>query len=133
MFALAVAHLPLFSAPVERALFALGTATMGYTVLEMFVKAVVAGRFIATMVWLMPAAESVRLWIIIGLTWLIAAAGLVHVIGPAGEVFYLVFAGHLAWQDAFWHFVGPVLAGNIVGGTLIFTLISHAQIRSDSN
>ena len=85
MFALAVAHLPLFSAPVERALFALGTATMGYTVLEMFVKAVVAGWFIATMVWLMPAAESAWLWIIIGLTWLIAAAGLVHVIGSAGE------------------------------------------------
>ena len=133
MFALAVAHLPLFSAPVERALFALGTATMGYTVLEMFVKAVVAGWFIATMVWLMPAAESAWLWIIIGLTWLIAAASLVHVIGSAGEVFYLVFAGRLPWPEIFWHYLGPVVAGNIVGGTFIFTLISHAQIRIDSN
>jgi formate/nitrite transporter FocA (FNT family) len=25
----------------------------------------------------------------------------------------------------------PVLAGNIVGGSLIFALISHAQVRSD--
>jgi formate/nitrite transporter FocA (FNT family) len=85
------------------------------------------------MVWLMPAAEAARLWIVIGLMWLIVAAGLVHMIGYAGEVFYLVFAGHLAWQEAFWRFVGPVLAGNIGGGTLIFTLISHAQVRSDSN
>jgi formate/nitrite transporter FocA (FNT family) len=98
----------------------------------MFVKAVAGGWIIATMVWLMPAAESARLWIIVGLTWLIAAAGLVHVIGSAGEVFYLMFAGRLAWPEVLWHYLGPVLAGNIVGGTLIFTLISHAQVRSDT-
>ncbi|MCY1512792.1 Inner membrane protein YfdC [compost metagenome] len=28
-------------------------------------------------------------------------------------------------------FAGPTLAGNIVGGSFIFALISHAQIRSD--
>jgi formate/nitrite transporter FocA (FNT family) len=132
LFALAVATLPLFAPPVDRAIDTLGTTLMSYPVGEMFVKAVAGGWIIATMVWLMPAAESARLWIIVGLTWLIAAAGLVHVIGSAGEVFYLMFAGRLAWPEVLWHYLGPVLAGNIVGGTLIFTLISHAQVRSDT-
>lgn len=131
--ALAVARLPLFEPPVDRAIGVLGTTLMAYPVPEMFVKAIAGGWIIATMVWLMPAAESARLWIIVGLTWLISAAGLVHVIGSAGEVFYLVFVGRLAWPEVFWHYLGPVLAGNIVGGTLIFTLISHAQIRSDAH
>ncbi|MES2403959.1 MAG: formate/nitrite transporter family protein [Pseudomonadota bacterium] len=131
--ALAVAKLPLFAPPVDRAITALGMTLMSYPVAEMFVKAIAGGWIIATLVWLMPAAESARLWIIVGLTWLIAAAGLVHVIGSAGEVFYLMFAGRLAWPEVFWHYLGPVLAGNIVGGTLIFALISHAQVRSDTH
>src|SRR6185312_15977279 len=108
------AKLPLLAPQVDRAIAALGTTLMSYPVPEMFVKAVAGGWIIATMVWL------------------IAAAGLVHVIGSAGEVFYLVFVGRLAWPEVFWHYLGPVLAGNIVGGTLIFTLISHAQVRSDT-
>jgi formate/nitrite transporter FocA (FNT family) len=132
LFALAVAKLPLFPPPIDGAIAALGGTLMSYPVPEIFVKAVAGGWIIATMVWLMPAAESARLWIIVGLTWLIAAAGLVHVIGSAGEVFYLAFAGRLPWPEVFWHYLGPVLAGNIVGGTLIFTLISHAQVRSDT-
>ncbi|HEY9511861.1 MAG TPA: hypothetical protein VIQ48_04730, partial [Rhodanobacter sp.] len=31
------------------------------------------------------------------------------------------------------HFGLPTLAGNVVGGSLIFALISHAQVRSDSH
>ncbi|HXE66098.1 MAG TPA: formate/nitrite transporter family protein [Rhodanobacteraceae bacterium] len=133
LVALAVAKLPLFASPIDRAIAEMGTTLMSYPVPEMFVKAIAGGWIIATMVWLMPAAESARLWIIVGLTWLIAAAGLVHVIGSAGEVFYLMFVGRLPWPEVFWHYLGPVLAGNIVGGTLIFTLISHAQVRSDTH
>ena len=132
LFALAVAKLPLFPPRVDDAIVALGTTLMSYSVPQMFVKAVAGGWIIATMVWLMPASESSRLWIIVGLTWLIAAASLVHVIGSAGEVFFLAFAGRLPWPEIFWHYLGPVVAGNIVGGTLIFTLISHAQVRSDT-
>ena len=44
----------------------------------------------------------------------------------------LVFAGELPWKDFWLIFAGPTLAGNIVGGSFIFALISHAQVRSDS-
>jgi formate/nitrite transporter FocA (FNT family) len=48
------------------------------------------------------------------------------------EVSYLVFAGELPWSDFWLVFAGPTLAGNIIGGSFIFALISHAQIRSES-
>ncbi|MNE80428.1 Inner membrane protein YfdC [compost metagenome] len=48
------------------------------------------------------------------------------------EVSYLVWAGDETWQ-AFWlEFALPTLVGNIIGGSFIFALISHAQVRSDS-
>jgi formate-nitrite transporter family protein len=30
-------------------------------------------------------------------------------------------------------FAAPTLAGNIIGGSFIFALISHAQVRSETN
>jgi Formate/nitrite family of transporters len=38
----------------------------------------------------------------------------------------------LPWKDFWLVFAGPTLAGNIIGGSFIFALISHAQIRSES-
>lgn len=47
------------------------------------------------------------------------------------EILYLVFNGTLHWSDFIWPFALPTLAGNIFGGTFIFALMSHAQIRND--
>jgi formate/nitrite transporter FocA (FNT family) len=44
-----------------------------------------------------------------------------------------VFAGELPWKDFWLVFAGPTLAGNIIGGSFIFALISHAQIRSEGD
>ncbi|MFL6531931.1 MAG: hypothetical protein ACJ8G8_01280, partial [Pseudomonas sp.] len=45
----------------------------------------------------------------------------------------MVFAGQLSWEDFWMVFAGPTLAGNIIGGSFIFALISHAQVRSETN
>ncbi|NJG20258.1 hypothetical protein GEO95_23170, partial [Salmonella enterica subsp. enterica serovar Anatum] len=37
----------------------------------------------------------------------------------------------LPWGDFIWPFALPTLAGNICGGTFIFALLSHAQVRND--
>ena len=47
------------------------------------------------------------------------------------EALYLVFDGATSWTAYLMRFALPTLAGNIVGGSLIFALISHAQVRSD--
>nr|MBA2817025.1 hypothetical protein [Candidatus Pantoea persica] len=46
-------------------------------------------------------------------------------------ILYLIFTGQVGWQAFIWPFALPTLLGNITGGTLIFALISHAQIRND--
>ena len=42
-----------------------------------------------------------------------------------------MFLGKLAVADALWTFGVPTLLGNLLGGTVIFALISHAQVRND--
>jgi formate/nitrite transporter FocA (FNT family) len=55
-----------------------------------------------------------------------------HIVVGSVDVSYLVFAGELSWKDFWLIFAGPTLGGNIIGGSCIFALISHAQVRSES-
>ncbi len=62
---------------------------------------------------------------------LIALGDTTHIVVGSVEILYLVFNGTLHWSDFIWPFALPTLAGNICGGTFIFALMSHAQIRND--
>ncbi|PYA42861.1 hypothetical protein DMW45_27255, partial [Serratia marcescens] len=63
--------------------------------------------------------------------WACAAGMVVDVLFVFKQILYLVFNGNLPWSDFIWPFALPTLAGNICGGTFIFALLSHAQIRND--
>jgi len=65
------------------------------------------------------------------MTWLVGIGGFAHIIVGSIEGLFLVFEGQIAPAGFFTAFMLPTLAGNIVGGSLIFALISHAQVRSD--
>lgn len=45
--------------------------------------------------------------------------------------FMLVANGHLDSSSMFSGFALPVLAGNVVGGTALFALLSYAQIMKE--
>lgn len=98
---------------------------------EMFFRGVAAGFLIAAMVWLIPGAEGAQFFVIVLMTWLIAAGDFMHVIAGSVEGFLLVLGGQLAWQSMLNDFVLPVLAGNIVGGTALFALIAYAQVMNE--
>jgi formate/nitrite transporter FocA (FNT family) len=85
------------------------------------------------MVWMLAAMEQSRFVIILMMTYVIAVGGFTHIVVGSVEAMYLVFDGLLRFRDAITQFALPTLAGNIVGGSLIFALISHAQVRSDSD
>ena len=82
-------------------------------------------------VWMFPAAGAAKIVVIILMTWLIALGDTTHIVVGSVEILYLVFNGSLHWSDFIWPFALPTLAGNICGGTFIFALMSHAQIRND--
>jgi len=124
-------YMPIFDEPTRDAFVKIGMDVMKNTPLEMFSNAIISGWIIATMVWMFPSAGSAKIVVIILMTWLIALADTTHIVVGTVEVLYLVFNGTQHWTNFFWPFALPTLAGNICGGTFIFALLSHAQIRND--
>ena len=125
-------NLPIFDSKTDLAFLDIGRKIMENDASQMFAKGIVSGWMIATMVWMIPSMESAKMWIIILITYLMALGDFTHIVVGSLEVSYLVFAGELSWKDFWLVFAGPTLVGNIIGGSFIFALISHAQIRSES-
>lgn len=124
-------HLPIFDPRTDLAFLEIGRKVMENDAGQMFAKGIISGWMIATMVWMIPSMESAKMWTIILITYLMALGDFTHIVVGSAEVSYLVFAGELPWEDFWMVFAGPTLAGNIVGGSFIFALLSHAQIRSE--
>ncbi|AIX73006.1 MAG: formate/nitrite transporter family protein [Mixta calida] len=129
--ALAFTWMPIFDEPTRLAFTHISEKVMENSPGEMFANAVIAGWIIATMVWMFPSSGAAKLLVIVLMTWLVALGDLSHIVVGSVEVWYLVFTGALPWQEFIWPFALPTLAGNIIGGTFIFALLSHAQIRND--
>jgi formate/nitrite transporter FocA (FNT family) len=102
LFAWAVAFAPVFEPSVRQALDALAPEAMSHPFWTILVRGIFAGWLIALMVWLMPFAESARVWVIVIVT-------------------YIVGLEYLA------QFLVPTLAGNVIGGVSIVAAIAHAQ------
>ncbi|TKU39433.1 formate/nitrite transporter family protein [Citrobacter sp. wls716] len=124
-------YMPIFDEATRDAFVKIGMDVMKNSPTEMFANAIVSGWLIATMVWMFPAAGAAKIVVIVLMTWLIALGDTTHIVVGSVEILYLVFTGTLHWGDFFWPFALPTLAGNICGGTFIFALMSHAQIRND--
>lgn len=129
----AFGYMPAFDAATHQAFYEIGMKVMENSPAQMFCKAIVSGWIVATMVWMFPAAGQAKILVILLMTWLIAVADTTHIVVGTIEVLYLVFTGAIPWQDFVWPFALPTLAGNICGGTFIFALLSHVQIRHDMN
>ncbi|MCB5306955.1 formate/nitrite transporter family protein [Yersinia massiliensis] len=124
-------YMPVFDDATRTAFVSIAQGVMESTAGEMFAKGIFSGWIIATMVWMMPSAGGAKIWVIFLMTYLVALCDLTHIVVGSVEIFYLVFNGSIPWQQFIYPFALPTLAGNIIGGTFIFALISHAQIRSD--
>jgi len=115
---------PLFAALLEISHHALAPGA-----LEILLLGVGAGWLIAALVWMLPNAEGGKAFLIVLVTWLISLAGFSHVIAGTCEAVLLVLAGEVSPARALFGFTLPALAGNILGGTVIFTSLIWAQIR----
>ncbi|AMO82294.1 formate/nitrite transporter family protein [Obesumbacterium proteus] len=124
-------HLPVFDVETRKAFVTISQQVMSNSPTEMFANAVISGWIIASMVWMFPSAGAAKIWVIIIMTYLVAIGDLTHIVVGSVEILYLVFSGHLHWHAFLYPFALPTLAGNIIGGTFIFALISHAQIRNE--
>jgi formate/nitrite transporter FocA (FNT family) len=62
---------------------------------------------------------------------LIAICGFTHIIAGSLEGFMLVLNAHMGLLDLLMRFMAPTLLGNIIGGTMLFSLISYAQVAEE--
>jgi len=99
--------------------------------IEMFFLAIAAGFLMAAMVWLLPSADGAQFHVITVMTWLIAVGGFTHIVAGSMEAFLLMVNGQLGVGPMMLNFVAPVLAGNIVGGTVLFAVLSYAQVMKE--
>lgn len=125
------AYTPAIPPDLLPALFALSEHATGMPAHEGFFRAIPAGVLVAAIVWMLPNSEGFGFWIILVFTWLIAAGDFTHVVAGSVEMALLMVTGQLALGQALFGFFLPVLAGNIVGGTVIFTLITYGQVREE--
>lgn len=98
---------------------------------ETLVRAIGAGFLIASMVWMIPTAESGKFAVIALLTYLISIAGFTHIIAGSMEAYLLGLYGQWAWWQVIVDFIVPTLIGNIIGGTALFAAISYAQVMKE--
>ena len=103
----------------------------GYSWWEMVFDGVSSGFLMAAMVWMIPAAEMMKLYVIVLMTWLIAVGGFTHIVAGSVEAFLLLVAGEWSIGTLLWQFLVPVLIGNIVGGTALFAVLSYAQVKEE--
>jgi formate/nitrite transporter FocA (FNT family) len=112
-------------------ILALSRHATGFPWWETLWRGIGAGWLIAAMVWIMSTAERAHLALIVIVTYVIALADFSHVVAGATEAAVVVFAGGLSpWEGAF-GFVLPAFLGNVLGGTVLFTLLTWAQIRAE--
>lgn len=98
---------------------------------DSFWRAIPAGVIVALIVWMLPQADEAAFFLILTFTWLIAAGDFTHIVAGSVEMAVLLLRGELAGMQAIFGFFLPVLAGNIIGGTIIFSLVAWGQVRDD--
>jgi formate/nitrite transporter FocA (FNT family) len=122
---------PVLTPELKTAMLDVANQITGHTWPEMVFRAIASGFLIAAMVWLIPSAETTQFHVIVMITYLIAAAGFMHVVAGSVEAFFLVLNGHLGISAMLIDFLLPVLIGNIIGGTALFALIAYAQVMKE--
>ena len=126
-----LAYAPVMAEPVREALTNLSMHATGMTALEGMMRGVPAGVLIAALVWMLPSARHNELGLIIFFTWLIALGDFTHIVAGTVEMAFLAVQGLIDAQQAVFGFFLPVLVGNVVGGTAIFTMLTWAQVKAD--
>lgn len=131
IFSAFIAYGGVLSSEVAEAVTHIATHLMSFPPEQMFLRGIMAGWLIAALVWMLPSAEGNEFLVIVLMTYLIALGEFTHVIAGSAEAFYLMWLGAADVQQVFLGFLLPTLAGNVFGGTILFGVLSYAQVREE--
>ncbi|SFA79065.1 Formate/nitrite transporter FocA, FNT family [Poseidonocella pacifica] len=96
------------------------------------VRGMPAGFMIAALVWILPRMEGAgEVLMIFIITFMIGFGEMSHVVAGATELFLLVLRGEIGVSSAIFGGIFPAFAGNVIGGTGIFAVMTFAQVREE--
>ena len=90
-----------------------------------------AGFLIASIAWILPNARGSEFWVIMLVTYVIALGGFSHVVAGSAEAWLLMLTGQVSVAGAVGGFILPALVGNLIGGTGLFAVVAHGQVRGE--
>lgn len=127
-FAWVIGHTEVLRPEARAAITAISRGAIEANFGTTLLRGLFAGWLIALMVWLLPAADTARVAIIVIITYVIGMAGLAHVVVGSVEAAYLVLTGDASWFDYAGRFFVPTLLGNVIGGVALVAALNHAQV-----
>jgi formate/nitrite transporter FocA (FNT family) len=127
LFAWVAATTPMFHPEVRNAMFELAKEAADVTFWVAILRGIFAGWLIAMVVWMLAAIDTGRLSVIIIITYIVALAGLTHIIAGSVEVLFLVMVGYKSWFATVGGYMIPTLIGNCIGGVSLTAALNHAQ------
>jgi formate/nitrite transporter FocA (FNT family) len=131
-FAQVAARTSVFDPAVVSAFREIGHRATEPGFVTILIRGILAGWLIALMVWLMPGAESARLWVIVLITYVVGIGEFSHVIAGSTEVLVLVASGEKTFVEYLTSYLVPTLLGNVIGGVSLVAAFAHGQfVTSD--
>jgi formate-nitrite transporter family protein len=98
---------------------------------ETLLTATPAGFLIASIAWILPNARGSEFWVVVLITYAVGLGGFSHVVAGSGEAWLLMLTGQIGATNAIFGLITPSLFGNIIGGTGLFAVIAHGQVRNE--
>lgn len=127
LFAYTVQRTSVFSPSEKAAFLRISMEAMEPYRLTLFIKAIFAGWLIAIMVWMLPVAQTGRIWVLMLIPYIVGLGGLSHIVIGSIYSIYSVAAHQHTWLQYVTHFAIPVLLGNCIGGVTLVAVINYAQ------
>ena len=124
-------HLDLMSPELTQAMLEISRPLLLKAPLDIMLQGVPAGFLIASVAWIRAGVSSGEFWVVLALTYAIALGDFTHVVAGSAEAFLLAMAGQTGFGHAFAGIILPALVGNVLGGTGLFALLAHAQVRQE--
>ncbi len=129
--ALVILHLRLVNDGLLASMIEVSSGLLGKTPLALMLQGIPAGFLIASVAWTRAGATSGEFLIVLTLTYAIALGDFTHVVAGAAEAFLLLFNGQIGVGQTLGGIILPALIGNIIGGTGLFAILAHAQVRQE--
>lgn len=125
--ALVAMQTDVFDPETKMTFLELGRKALQPNFFNTFLGGILAGWLIALLVWLLPFAETARVWVIIIVTYIIGIGGFSHIIAGSTEIFSLLVNGEISIGTTVIDFIVPAVLGNVIGGVLLVAVLNHAQ------